>query len=239
MGSTRSRYINNILTFFDSRTHQTIKPLAPVHYMEDFLGKDTVPPERWTYIDVSATGNSTPLLAADAANGVLRLPLDVTSEAQESGVTWNDQRPLVLNQGLICEMGISLQTLPTLLGIGVWGLAGNRNAVADTVAESIWFRVDGTGVVTVESDDTTNERSVIATGVTFTAGQKRIFRIDCSIITNIKFYIDGVNVAAGTTFDMGTVATLALQPYVHLAKASGAGLGVIDVDYIQVWQHRI
>lgn len=239
MGSTRSRYINNILTFFDSVTHQTTLPLAPVNYMEDFLGKDTIPPEKWTYIDVSAAGNTTPILAADVANGVLRLPLDVTSEAQESGVYWNDQRPLVLNYGLVMEMGVSLQTLPTLLGIGVWGLAGNKNAVADTVAESIWFRVDGSGAVTVESDDTVNEQAIIATGVTFTAGQKKIFRIDCTTIADIKFYIDGVPVATGTTFDMSQVPTLALQPYVHLAKASGAGLGVIDVDYIRVWQHRV
>ena len=239
MGSTRSRYINNILTFFDSVTQQTTLPLAPVQYMEDFLGKDTIPPEKWTYIDVSTAGNTTPILAADVANGVLRLPLDSTSEAQESGVYWNDQRPLVLNQGLVIEMGVSLQTLPTLLGIGVWGLAGNKNAVADTVAESIWFRVDGSGAVTVESDDTVNEQAVIATGVTFTAGQKKIFRIDCTTITDIKFYIDGVPVATGTTFNMGQVPTLALQPYVHLAKASGAGLGVIDVDYIRVWQHRV
>lgn len=238
MGNTRSRYLNGILTFFEGVSQQTLHPLAPVHYMEDFLGKDTIPPEKWTYIDVSAAGNTTPLLAADVANGVLRLPLDSTSEAQESGVYWNDQRPLVLNQGLVCEMGVSLQTLPTLLGIGVWGLAGNKNAVADSVEESIWFRVDGSGAVTVETDDTVNEQTKVSTGVTFTAGQKKIFRIDCTDIANIKFYIDGVNVAGGTTFNMNTVPTLALQPYVHLAKASGAGLGVLDVDFIRVWQNR-
>ena len=238
MGSTKSSFRNGILAFFDSLTHERVLPVAGCMFKEDFLGKDTIPPERFTYIDVSSAGNTTPIIAADVANGVLRLPLDSTSEAQESGVYWNDQRPLVLNQGLVCEMGISLQTLPTLLGIGVWGLAGNKNAVADTVAESIWFRVDGSGAITVESDDTANEQAVISTGVTFTAGQKKIFRIDCTTITDIKFYIDGVNVAAGTTFNMSTVPTLALQPYIHLAKASGAGLGVIDVDFIRLWQHR-
>ena len=236
--STKSAFVNGILTYFDSVTHERVNPLAPCVFYEDFLGKDTIPPDRFTYIDVSTAGNTTPLIAADVANGVLRLPLDVTSEAQESGMTWNDQRPLVLNQGLIIEMGVSLQTLPTLLGIGVWGLAGNKNAVADTVAESIWFRVDGSGAVTVESDDTVNEKAVITTGVTFTAGQKKLFRIDCTSIANVKFFIDGVGVATSTTFNMSTVPTLALQPYVHLAKASGAGLGVLDVDFIRVWQHR-
>lgn len=236
--STKSQFMKGVLTFFDSVTHERVNPMSPVVFYEDFLGKDTIPPERWTYIDVSAAGNTTPLHAADVANGVLRLPLDATSEAQESGITWNDQRPLVLNQGLVIEMGVSLQTLPTLLGIGVWGLAGNKNAVANTVAESIWFRVDGSGAVTVENDDTANETSLVATGVTFTAGQKKIFRINCTDISNIKFFIDGVGVATTTTFNMSTVPTLALQPYVHLAKASGAGLGVLDVDFIRVWQNR-
>ena len=236
--STKSQFLNGILTYFDSVTHERVQPLAPCVFYEDFLGKDTIPPDRFTYIDVSVAGNTTPLIAADVANGVLRLPLDVTSEAQETGFTWNNQRPLVLNQGLVIEMGVSLQTLPTLLGIGVWGVAGDKNAVADTVAESIWFRGDGSGAGTGESDDTVNEKAVIATGVTLTAGQKKTFRIDCTSITNVKFFIDGVGVATDTTFNMSTVPTLALQPYSHLAKASGAGLGVIDVDFIRIWQHR-
>lgn len=238
MGSTRSRYINNILTFFDGTNFTTVLPLAEVRYMEDFLGKATVPPEKWNYVDVSASGNTTPLLAANVGNGILRLPLDSTSEAQESGVNWGDQLSLVLNQGLICEMGVSLQTLPTLLGIGVWGLAVAKNSVAASVASNAWFRVAGSGVVTVESKDTVHTNATIATGVTMVAGALHIFRIDCTVITDVRFYIDGVAVATGTTFDMSTVPTLALQPYIHLAKASGAGLGVIDVDYIQVWQHR-
>lgn len=236
--STKSAFMNGILTFFDSVTHERVRPLAPCVFYEDFLGKDTIPPERWTYIDVSTAGDTTPIIAADVANGVLRLPFDATSEAQESGIYWNNQRSLVLNQGLRCEMGISLSTLPTLLSIAVWGLAGDKNAVADTVAESIWFRVEGNGAVTVESDDTANEQNDIATGVTFTAGQKKIFRIDCTDISNVKFFIDGVGVATTTTFNMSTTPTLKLQPYVHLAKASGAGLGVLDVDFIRVWQNR-
>jgi len=235
---TRARYESGRLNFFESTTHERVLPIAAALFYDDFFGKDTIPPERWNYVDVSVAGNTTPILAADVANGVLRLPLDVTSEAQETGVNWNNQRPLVLNQTLVIEMGVSLQTLPTLLGIGVWGLAGDKNAVADTVAESIWFRADGNGQVTVETDDTVNETVKVATGVTFTAGQKKIFRIDCTTPSAVRFFIDGVQVAAATVFNMSQVLTLALQPYVHLAKASGAGLGVLDVDYVRVWQNR-
>jgi len=232
-----ARRRNGMLEHFDRNTHERVLVEAPVTYYEDFLG-DTTVSERLTSIDVSAAGDTTPIIAADVANGVLRCPLDVTSEAQESGVTWGDQRPLILNQGLIVEMRVALQTLPTLLSEAVWGLAGDKNAVADTVAESIWFKADGDGVIVAEFDDTVNTADDVATGITLTAGTFAIFRIDCTTITDCLMYINGARVAAGTTFNMSQVAGLKLQPYVHLAKASGAGLGVIDVDYIRIWSKR-
>jgi len=234
--TTRSRYESGILTFFDDiANYERVAPVAPVVFYDDFL-KNAID-VGWTSIDVSAGGNTTPIQAG-AANGVARLPLDVTSEAQESGLTWGDKRSLVLNQGLIFECRVALQTLPTLLGIAVWGVAGNKNAVADTVAESAWFRVDGNGVVTVETDDTVHEQTTIATGTTLTAGLFATFRIDCRTITDVQFFINGARVAAATTFNMSQVAGLLLQPYFHIAKASGAGLGVVDVDFCRAWMRR-
>jgi hypothetical protein len=236
--TTRSEWINGVLTFYDSGTFEQVKPLAACIFEDDFLGTGLRTTDTWTAIDTSAVGNTTPLIAADVGNGVARFPLDVTSEAQESGFTFGNQRPFVLNRGLIFEARVALQTLPTLLSEAVWGLAGDTNAVADTVAESVWFKADGSGVIVVENDDTSNTNDDTATGTTLTATTFATFRIDCTTITDCKFYIDGARVASGTTFDMSTVPTLALQPYFHIAKASGAGLGVLDVDYVRVWQNR-
>lgn len=219
-------------------THETIIPYFPVSYYEDFLGDGGALPDEWTAVDVSSAGNTTPLIAADVANGVFRFPLDSTSEAQESGMTWADQRPLVLNQGLIFEARVALQTLPTLASEAVWGLAGDKNAAADSVAESIWFKADGDGVIVAEYDDTVHTADDVATGVTLTAGTFAIFRIDCTDIADCKMYINGARVSSGTTFNMSQVPTLKLQPYFHNAKASGAGLGVLDVDYVRAWQQR-
>lgn len=236
--STKARYRNNILEFFDSQTHERVSPFAPALFYDDFLGKGLQTTDIWTVVDVSTGGNTTPLIAADVASGVARLPLDSTSEAQESGLTFGDQRPFVLNQGLVVEMRVALQTLPTLLSEAVWGLAGDKNAAADSVAEAAWFKADGGGAVVVETDDTANNNDDVATGTTLTASTFAIFRIDLTTITDVLFYINGARVAEGTTFDMSTVAALKLQPYFHIAKASGAGLGVLDVDYIRVWQKR-
>jgi hypothetical protein len=232
--STRTEGGKLVIT--DRNSHETLYPYVPCRWHDDFFG-DAID-ARWNTVDVSSAGNTTPLIAADVANGILRLPLDVTSEAQESGINWGDQRTLALNQGVVFECRLALQTLPTLLSEMVWGLAGDKNADADTVAESIWFKADGSGAIVVENDDTSHTNDDVATGVTVTAGQYAIYRIDCSTITDVKFYIDGARVASGTTFDMSATPTLALQPYVHSAKASGAGLGVVDVDYIAVWQKR-
>lgn len=238
---TRSQYRSGIQTFYDDQqNHEVVHPMSPCRFQDDFFYKTLPTTDLWTAVDVSSVGNTTPVMVADGANGVARMPLDATSEAQESGLTWNDQRPLVLNQGLIFECALNLSTLPTLLSIAVWGLAGDKNAVADTVAESIWFRTEGNGVVTVECDDTTagTTKDDIATGTTLLSTTKSIFRIDCSVIADCKFYINGARVASGTTFNMSAVPTLALQPYFHIAKASGAGLGVMDLDKVAIWQRR-
>ena len=120
------------------------------------------------------------------------------------------------------------------------GLQGDHNATADTVAESIWFRLDGAtgGLITVENDDTSNETSKVTTGVTLLNTDWAILRIDCTDITSIKFYINGNLVASGTTFTMAQVAALTLQPILRLNKASGTSVGTMLVDYVKVWQRR-
>jgi len=241
--SAKARYRNGMIEYFDpQQLHERVGYVAPVSFYEDFLGKAIDTTNTWTAIDVSAAGLTTPVLIADSATagacGLVSLPLDATSEAQETGLTWGDQRTLVLNRGVIFEAVLALHTLPTLLSIAVWGVAGDKNAVADTVAESAWFRVDGNGVVTVETDDTVNETVKVATGVTLVADAFHTFRIDCTTIGSILFYIDGVQVAAATTFNMSQVPALKLQPYFHLAKASGAGLGEIYLDAVRCFQKR-
>lgn len=236
MGSTKARFHNGVLEYYDSETHERVDRFAPVKFEDDFLG-DAIG-ALWTVVDVSSAGDTAPLLVADGFNGILRMPLDVTSEAQESGLTWGDQRPLVLNQGLIFEARMRLNVLPTLLSEAVWGLASDKNAVADSVATGLWFKADGGGAIVAETDDGTINNDDVATGITVVADEYAIYRIDCTTPADIHFYINGNRVASGTTFDASTDPDVALQPYLHIAKASGAGLGVLDCDYLRVWQRR-
>jgi hypothetical protein len=49
----------------------------------------------------------------------------------------------------------------------------------------------------------------------------------------VKFYIDGKQVAAGTTFDMSGYS-LGLQPYVQLQKAANTNVDSVVLDYVKV-----
>jgi len=52
--------------------------------------------------------------------------------------------------------------------------------------------------------------------------------------------VDGARLAAGTTFDMSnlTAGEQQMQPYFSLDKASGTGLGDMNIDYVKIWHNR-
>ncbi len=235
MGSTRAKYENGMNRWYDSSTFETLLVAAPVWKKEDFVNPALDTTNLFTVRD---TGGATEGMLADGGNGILELALASTSEAELAGVDYADQRPLILNQGLNFEARFRYSVLPTTSVIACIGLCGDHNATADTVAESIWFRSDASGAVTVESDDTVNEQTKVATGTTLTVSDWIVARIDCTTITAVKFYINGAQVAGGTTFNMSTVAGLKLQPVARINKASGTGVGTIEVDYIATWQKR-
>jgi len=234
--SLRTRWLQNVLSWFDSTSDETILPLAAVTFVDDFLGTALDTTNTWTLRD---TGGATETLKADAPSGVLELALTATNEVQLAGVDWGNQRPLVLNQKVMFETRVRFTTLPTGAVIAVAGFCGDHNAAVDSVAESAWFRLDGSGAITVETDDTIHETSKVATGVTLTANQWALLRIECDQIGALRFYINGARVASATTFNMSQVAALALQPVVRIGKEGAATtVGTMEVDVVRCWQAR-
>lgn len=233
--STRAKWYHPTMHFYEDTTHETVRPFAPLYFQDDFLG--TALDVKWTKRD---TGDATELVTA-VGNGVLQLLLTNAVEVQLGGVDWNDVRSLVLNQGLMFEARVRFTTLPANASTAVVGLCGNHNAAINTVAESIWFRWNFSGDITVENDDTAgaHETSSVATGVTLGLNEYAIIKIDCTDIADVHFFINGERVAAATTFNMNTVPALLLQPVARMDKAANAlNLGVMEVDYIRVWQER-
>lgn len=244
MGTTRAKWRNNQMAFYDSSTFETVRPFAPFYWMDDFvtdaiLKAAGVP--GWTAIDTSAIGLTTPIQVADQSCGVYSLLFDAQDEEQESGLYMNDELVLNLDKGPVIEFRLDIAVLPTLLTETYFGVVNNY--VKGTLAAAdqgptvhICFMLDGTGAVTIHTDDTANDNDAVATGITAVPGTYNIFRIDMTTISDVKFYIDGAPVATSTTFDCSTGAAVMVQPYIVQYKSAGAGLGTTYIDFIRMWQ---
>jgi hypothetical protein len=238
--STKAKWLNSILQYFESTTQETILPMAPVFFLDDFFGKALDVTNTWA-THITGAAPPTVALVASGPNGAVACTLTNANEVQLAGFDTNDQRPFLISKGLIAEFRARFTTLPASATTACLGLCGNHNAAIDTVAESAWFRWDAAtaGLITVETDDTNHETSKVTTNVTAAVNVSNIFRIDFSDPTSVKFFIDGQRVAASTTFNMNQVTTLVLQPVCRMDKAAAvANLGVIEVDYVKVWHTR-
>jgi hypothetical protein len=219
-----------------SETGETVQLLAPVAFAEDFLAQSLSTDRHFTTRD---TAGGSEALLGDAPSGVLVLALDATNEVQLAGADFADHRPFVLNQDLIFETRVRFTVLPTGSVVACIGLCGDHNAAVNPVAESIWFRLDGSGAITVEADDTVHETSAVATGVTLVANEWAVLRIECEDTAAVRMYVNGTRVASGTTFNMSQVAALALQPVARIGKEGAATtVGTLQVDYVRCYQSR-
>lgn len=239
MARFTTRDDGNILSIIEETTHGSLYPYAPVRLKEDFQGQalDTTNGP-FAYRD---TAGGAEAIVADAANGVLGLSLTSANEAQLAGIDQADQLTWVLNQNLIFEARVKVSVLPTTGSVICIGLCDNHNAAVDTVAKSLWFRLDGAtgGLITVECDDGTTETSKVTTGVTLTTADWAILRIDCSNPADVKFFINGNRVAASTTFNANATPTAPLQIVARVGKeAIGTSVGTLQVDYLSAWQNR-
>lgn len=230
-------------TIIASQTHETLIPFAPIVYADDFLGAGVAIPAAGSAesgVDwvKKIVGTATAAVKADTVNGVLELALDATSEKQDAAVYWNDELQLSIAQGLVFEARVAPSVLPTDAAEMVIGVTSAWADGPDAITYSVFFTMDGSGAIVCEKDDNASDESA-ASGVTLTAGEYAILRIDCSDAANIKFYVDGERVAGGTTFDWAaSAANSKVQPFVSCYKATGTGVATLLVDYIRVWQNR-
>jgi len=244
--STKSRYQSNgVLRFFDSGTQECVLPTAPILFCEDFLGAAATIPaggseEAGMGWAKKIVGAAPPTVAyvADAANGLVACALTADDQKQDAGLYMGDQRQFSLEQGLIFECRAKLSVLPTLLAEIVIGLVGDWADGPDNITYSAFFTADGSGEIFCEMDDNATDRSATS-GVTCLSTDWKIYRIEAISASDVRYYIDGVHVATGTTFAYAaTGANAILQPYIGCYKASGAGLGTIQVDHVRIWQKR-
>jgi len=192
---------------------------------------------------VTLTNSATVTYPADTAgtNGRLLLTIAANNEAENACVSFGDKLNFDIDLLQYVEFGAVMgqATFTSANGLA-FGLASARNDTINTIAEAALFRVLGTSSTTqlyVDSDDGTNDNTLVDTGTTFINVYKK-FRISFTHGTaDVRFYVDDNRVAAGTTFDMSNY-TGGLQPYFQVQKTTGTTAGTAAFDYIEVVSRR-
>lgn len=115
------------------------------------------------------------------------------------------------------------------------GVASATHATdADAIAESAFIHTNGNDInIYAECDDGTNETAATDTTVDFVAGTPFSFAIDGRDLTDLHFYIDGVEVLASTTFAV-TAAAGPLKLLAHLEKTSDDSPGTYVINRLRV-----
>lgn len=245
MGKTRCKYNwmgTGQQVFYDESTFETLMNSYSKQFVEEFKGAaggsvfdGTM---IWNVIEVGTSTNPTVAVVADKDQFLLHLAAD--NEAEDVVLYHSDNKTFDVGEGLIFETRIDMAVSPGTGVVAVFGMCGDHNLDKDAATEAAWFRMDASLVLKVETDDTTNDNDDVATGITLVAGTYNIFRIDFTDLTDVKFFVDGVRVATGTTFDMSnlTAAEQQMQPYFSLDKATGTGLGDMNIDYVKIFSNR-
>jgi len=250
MGSTVSLRSRNTATGdaqseYDAATSETILRYSAVNLDEDFTGPGfstlaTSATAGCAWIKKTVQTGGTPSVGpvANAAGGVIRLSLDNTSEKQEATLYAADVLNWDMTKSAIFEARISNHVLPTTNVEIVFGLQSAWIDGPDNASYYAQFQQSASGVVNFRTKDGVNTLSN-ASAVTLVADAFHIFRIDARDVTNIRFFIDSVEVSAsGQMTFAATGANAILQPYVSVYKPSGTGVGSVDVDMIQVGINR-
>lgn len=197
---------------------------------------------------VTETGAST-VWTAGLDNGtsagighLARIGHSSATEIQNICLSFGDVLQHSIADELIMEGRIRLgqSALDTATSL-VFGLAGDRNDVLDTVAQNCWFRMEGgtsTTAVYFESDDGTTDTDDQVTSLTLTTGWKK-FKIDARNKAAIRMHFadaNGVLIPMGTTLNMSAYAGC-LQPYFQIQKTSDNNVDYMDIDYVSLsWE---
>ena len=195
------------------------------------------PATPWMVDDTSAAG--APVYTKGTS--VATLTLAATSEVENVCLHFNDALDFDIDLIQRIEMRVKIGAATFTSGsILCFGVGSARNDTSDSVDANAWFRMEGansTTAVYVETDDGVRDNNDVSTGLTL-GTTYREFVIDFTGgKSNVKFYIDGIRVAASTTFDMSGYSS-GLQPIIQLQKAANTNVDSVVIDYISVTSKR-
>ena len=208
-------------------------------FEDDFFGADTFTTagqgSPWAIADTSSSGTPTYATVSPSATGEVALTLASTSEVENVCLSFGDKLCFDIDNIQRFEARVKVSSMTTGSEL-VFGLGSARNDTQDSVANNAWFKMVGatsTTALVVETDDGTNDYDDKATGATLSTTYKKFVIDFTGGKSNVKFYVDGVRVAASTTFDMSN-ATSSLQLIIQIQKAANTNVDAVTIDYVKV-----
>jgi len=250
--STKSKFVNGTLRFFDGKTFETVDQLSPITFQDDFLGAGILSapaafPMLINDVGTPVSGNPyvqkmygaappTILGVAGTVNGIIEFTLTSDSQKQEATLCFGDKLHFSLLQGLVFECRVKVPVLPTGNGKLSFGVG---SAVADGPnAASFYahFALNASGVVYAEMKDGATTTST-STGITVNTTDWNYFHFSFGNSAKPVFKINGNDVFTGPAWAASAANSL-VQLYISAYKASGTGLGQMDVDFVKLYQNR-
>jgi hypothetical protein len=200
-------------------------------------------PLPWGKQDTSAAGSPTTDFSADVAGGVYVMKLDTTNEVEAITLYFADQLTVNIAKKPVLRFRLKVESDVTgaggLFAAGdklVMGFASARNATLDNVVTNAWFMFAGANHnIYTESDDGTTDTDDQDSGVDWAENTYADFRIDCTELGAVKFFVNGVLVATRSI----PLATGVVQPFFELTKAAAANKDHrLTIDYVDVQANR-
>lgn len=226
-----------------AESSETVQRLSPVQIVDDFVGSSllsiaefsTASTQNWKK---STIGAGAVAAKADAVAGVVECALTSASAEQLACLNRVNQRNLDVTKKLVTEFRFRFTVLPTSGTKFFIGLAADHNKTAQSITELIGFSADGSALLYADADDATTD-SQVTTATTLVLNTWYIGRIECYDVTSLKYYLNGAQVASGSTIPFAaTGANAVLQEYASLYKASGTSVGTVEVDYFKTFFER-
>lgn len=245
---SRNDALGNPQSQYDAATSETVNRFTTVVIDEDFTGPGhtTIPTAgspaagyAWVQKTVKTGGTPTVGPVANAGGGIIRLALDATSEKQEATLYANDALAWDMTKSAIWEARISNHVIPSAAAVEmVFGMQSAWIDGPDNASFYARFQQLASGVINFQTKDGV-QTLTHADSTTMVVDTFHIFRIDATDPTNVRFFVDGreVNTPKQMSF-AATGSNAILQPYVSVYKASGTGVGTVDVDMIQCGMNR-
>ncbi|NDF12864.1 MAG: hypothetical protein EB060_08665 [Proteobacteria bacterium] len=180
--------------------------------------------------------------------GAVQLALTSASQAQVACFHQADVLGINIDQLIRAEFLARCTVAPDAAPVKAsFGLASARNDDVDAIAHSLLFNLTGSAVVNAQCDDNVVDTANVSSGVTLGTAWKR-FVIDLGSADpgftgkqDVRFLLDGTDGrltevlrASNAKFSVEN-STSQLQIFAQVEKASGTGVGTIQLGGIRLY----